>query len=476
MRIELAKILLGANDLLLLDEPTNHLDIDSLRWLEDYLKNYKGSLLIVSHDRDFINSVTDKTLEIFNRRVNYFRGNYDKYVEFKAERDRITEAERKNKLQKIKDTQKFIERFRYKATKAKQVQSRIKMLEKLELEEIETDNKNLKIEFPPPPRSGSVPVELKNIAKSFGDKLVFENVNLLIERGDKIAFVGPNGAGKTTLSRIIANRIKPSSGEIKYGSNTVISYFSQEAAEDLDLDSDIIGIIYNSRADITLGKARSLLGAFLFSDDDVFKKVSVLSGGEKARTALAKLLLEEANLIILDEPTNHLDFQSKEVLQKALMNFPGTLIIVSHDVDFLRPLVNKVVDIRNGGIAVYPGGIDYYMHKHFDEEPEQENNRPKSTSNKKDAKRREAELRNQKYNATKDIIKQIENIENEIEKLEEDKNKLETDLADESIYSNADKLRETNLRYKETKDLLETKLEEWTELSDKLEEINKQFE
>ncbi len=476
MRIELAKILLGSNDLLLLDEPTNHLDIDSLHWLENFLSSYSGAILIVSHDKDFINRITNKTLEIFNRKINYFRGNYEKYLEFKKERDRVAAAERKNKLQKIKDTQKFIERFRYKATKAKQVQSRIKMLEKLEVEEIESDNREIKIEFPPPPRSGSVPVELINISKSFGENLVFSDINLLIERGDKIAFVGPNGAGKTTLSRIVAGRIQPTSGEVKYGSNTIISFFSQEAAEELDLDSDIINIIYNSRSDITLGRARSILGAFLFSDDDVFKKASVLSGGEKARTALAKLLLEEANLIILDEPTNHLDFQSKEVLQKALINFEGTLIIVSHDVDFLRPLVNKVVDIRNGSVKVYPGGIDYYMQKHFSDEEPSINSETKKENNRKELKRKEAELRQQKYKATKEIVKNIELLEKEIEELEEKKAQLENDLANEKIYSDPVLLKETNLAYTQTKEQLENSMERWAELNDELEEINKQFE
>ncbi|RMD50613.1 MAG: ABC transporter ATP-binding protein [Ignavibacteria bacterium] len=476
MRIELAKILLGKNDLLLLDEPTNHLDIDSLLWLEDFLSSYRGAILLVSHDKNFVNKITDKTLEIFNKKINFFKGNYDKYLIYKAERDKQLEAERNSKLQKIKDTQKFIERFRYKASKAKQVQSRIKMLEKMEVEEIESDEKEIKIRFPAPPRSGVVPVELKNVSKSFGEKLVFENVNLIIERGDKIAFVGPNGAGKTTLSRIIGQKLEPTSGEIIYGHNTVISFFSQETTDDLDLDSDIISLIYNAGKDLTLGQARSLLGAFLFSDEDVFKKIKVLSGGEKARTALAKLLLTEANLIILDEPTNHLDYKSKKVLQEALQNFDGTLIIVSHDIDFLEPIVNKVVDIRDHKIKEYVGGIDYYLQKHFEviEQPSKANNKKENT--RKDTKRKEAELRQEKYKLTKPIIKKIESLESQIENLENEKIELESKLADESVYSVPEKLKETNLRYTTVKDEIDELTLKWAELNDELEEINSRFE
>ncbi len=476
MRIELAKILLGSNDILLLDEPTNHLDIDSLYWLEEYLKSFRGALLIVSHDKSFINSITDKTLEIFNRKIVFFKGNYQKYIEFKAERDRIIEAERKNKLLKIKDTEKFIERFRYKATKAKQVQSRIKMLEKIEIEDVITDRKSIKINFPAPPRSGNVPVELKDISKSFGDNKVFDGVNFLIERGEKIAFVGPNGAGKTTLSRIIAGKTEVSSGQVIYGGNTTISFFSQEAAEDLDLDSDVISIIYNSRSEISLGRARSILGAFLFSDDDVFKKVGVLSGGEKARTALAKLLLTQANLIILDEPTNHLDYQSKDVLQRALMEFPGTLIIVSHDVDFLRPLVTKVVDIRDGKANIYPGGIDYFLTKRFKLDNSQKvKNTEVKQNRRKELKRKEAELRQKIFKATNKLKLKVEKIETKISELEDKKREVEALLASEKIYSSPDKLKYNNKIYNEVKAELENTLDDWAELTDKLERAFSEF-
>src|SRR5664280_2756219 len=300
MRIALAKILISQNDLILMDEPTNHLDIDSLNWLSSFLKSYKGALLVVSHDKRFVNEVTNKTLEIYNGRFNIFNGNYDAYLKFKEERDIQAENSFLQQQKKIKETEKFIERFRYKATKAKQVQSRIKQLEKVNLIELPENKSDIYIKFPAPPSSGKINIEFE------------------VSRGDKIAFVGPNGAGKTTLAKIIAGVIEFNGGERIPGYNTIISYYAQDVADNLDPDKDIIESVENIAENKTIGQLRLLLGSFLFSGDDVFKPIGVLSGGEKSRVALAKILLTKANFIILDEPTNHLDISSKEILQKAL--------------------------------------------------------------------------------------------------------------------------------------------------------------
>lgn len=477
MRIELAKILLGGNDLILLDEPTNHLDIDSLQWIIEFLKSFKGALLIVSHDKFFINKVTNRTLEIFNRKISYYSGTYDSYIKFKEERDAQLIAEFHNQQRKIKQTERFIERFRYKSSKARQVQSRIKQLEKIEVVELPDSENEIALRFPAPPRSGVVPIDLKNISKSFGTNHVLKNLDLQIERGDKIAFVGPNGAGKTTLSKIIAQKLNPDSGEIIYGHNTFISYYAQEVANDLDLDKDLIETLQEISKDSTPLQLRSLLGNFLFTDDDVFKKVKVLSGGEKSRVALAKILLTKANLIVLDEPTNHLDIKSKEILQNALVEFEGTLILVSHDIDFMIPIVNKVLELRPGKQKMFPGGIEYYLLKRDEqiEIPKTEKTQSEK-ANRKDQKRIEAELRKKKSDATKDLKKEVEILEAKIEKLESEKQQIEQDLADEKTYTNPETAKSKNAQYEKIKSELEDTFLTWSDKSHKLEEIEKQFD
>lgn len=475
MRIELAKILLAANDILLLDEPTNHLDIDSLQWVIDFLRNYKGTLILISHDQHFVNSVTSRTIEIFNQKVNVFNGNYAKYLVFKKERDEQLINQIKNREREVKQMTRFIERFRYKNTKARQVQSRIKMLEKMEtLEAPESENK-IEIHFPEAERSGTVPVELKGISKFYTKEPVFENVNLQIHRGDKIAFVGPNGAGKTTLAKIISNKLSPTQGEIQVGHNTYISYYAQEVTEDLNPEYDLIDTLGEVTDDLTIGRIRTILGTFLFSDDDVFKKVKVLSGGEKSRLALAKILIQKANLIILDEPTNHLDFESKKILQNALLKFNGTLIIVSHDIDFIRPVVNKVIEIRNSRIKEYPGTIDYYLEK-LQAEQTTSSAESKNKNLKKEEKRRIAELRQGKYKATVNMKKELESIEKEIEYLENEKIKNENDLADPSIYSDVERIKNTKIRYMEIQKSLEVNYERWAEITAEIESIENEFE
>jgi ATP-binding cassette subfamily F protein 3 len=480
MRIALAKILISQNDILLLDEPTNHLDFDSLEWLISYLKSYKGALLIVSHDKHFINSVTNKTLEIYLKRFYTYNGSYDDYLRFKEDRDIQTEQQYIQQQKKLKETQNFIERFRYKATKAKQVQSRIKQLEKVELIELPDSKSDINIKFPDPPSSGRINIELKNLCKAYGEKVIFNNLDFTVERGEKIAFVGPNGAGKTTLAKIIAGVLDYESGERLLGHNTIISYYAQDVADSLNKDIDIIETVDEIAEDKTLGQLRTLLGSFLFSGDDVFKKVGVLSGGEKSRVALAKILLTKANFIILDEPTNHLDMSSKEVLQKALVNFSGSLILVSHDIDFLLPVVNKVIEIKKNGLKTYYGDMEYYLSKKAEEtiEPEfnNKNSKPVDTFSKKEQKRLEAEQRQKKYAATKHLISDLKNIENKISDLEAEEKKLEAEIFAPELYNDPQLAREKNTDYNKVKKSLEEAMEEWAKLSGEIEEIEKQFQ
>ncbi len=477
MRIQLAKILLGDNDLILLDEPTNHLDIDTLTWLEEFLIKFKGALIVVSHDRDFINKVTQKTLEIFNKQINFFPGSYEKYLTFKKERDLQLKVLEKNREKKIKEIERFIERFRYKATKARQVQSRIKLLDKLEpIEIIEEENK-IDIKFPEPPKSGSVPIELINVSKYYNESAIIKDINLKIERGEKIAVVGPNGAGKTTFAKLISKKIEPTNGKVIYGHNTIMSYYEQEVAESLNPESDIIDLLEEINKEFTPGQIRTLLGSFLFTGDDVFKKIKVLSGGEKSRVALALLLLTKSNVLILDEPTNHLDYSSKEILQKALMDFKGTLIIISHDIDFLKPVVTKVYEIRNHTLNIYYGGIEYYIQKRkedinstqfYEEHISQKTNR-------KEQKRIEAEIRQKKYTLTKHLKVDLQICENEIMNLEKRLLILEQELTQPDVFSNHELTREKNLEYEKIKKLLKDKYSLWEELNYKIEEIEKQF-
>jgi ATP-binding cassette, subfamily F, member 3 len=480
MRIALAKILISQNDLILMDEPTNHLDFDSLEWLTGFLKNYSGALLIVSHDKRFINSVTKKTLEIYLNKFNTFNGDYDSYLKYKEERDRLSVNQYLQQQKKIKETEKFIERFRYKATKAKQVQSRIKQLEKINLEELPEVKEDINIKFPSPPSSGKINIILKSISKSYGDKRIFNQLDFQIDRGEKIAFVGPNGAGKTTLAKIISGVLAIDAGERTLGHNTLISYYAQDVADNLDGNLDILETVENISEEKTIGQLRSLLGSFLFSGDDVFKKIEVLSGGEKSRVALAKILLTKSNFIILDEPTNHLDISSKTVLQKALIDFPGSLVLVSHDVEFLTPIVNKVVEIRKGSLKIFNGGMNYYLAKREQTLTEQgfyKQSQLKETDSpsKKDQKRIEAELRQKKYDASKDLVKKIKELEKQIENLENKEKDLEKTLSDQETYSNPDTAREKTIEFNKVKETIEKSLSEWSKLSEELTRIEKQF-
>ncbi len=362
MRIELAKILLQNSDLLLLDEPTNHLDIESIQWLEEFLGNYPGAVVLISHDRAFLDNLTNRTIEVSLGKIYDYNAPYTKYLELRKDRREQELAAYTNQQKQIKDTEEFIDRFRAKATKAVQVQSRIKQLNRLDKIEIEVeDNAAMRFNFPPAPHSGKVSLNVKEVGKSYGDNLIFENVSLSIERGDKIAFVGKNGEGKSTLSRLIVGNEKVTQGKIELGYQVKLGYFAQNQAEILDPEKTVFETIDEAARGEIRTKIRSLLGSFLFGGEEVDKKVKVLSGGERARLAMCKLLLEPANLLILDEPTNHLDIRSKEILKDALLRFDGTLIIISHDRDFLRGMTEKLYEFSNKQVKEHLGGIDAFL-------------------------------------------------------------------------------------------------------------------
>jgi len=363
MRVELAKILLQLPNLLLLDEPTNHLDIESIQWLEDFLKTYNGAIILVSHDRAFLDAVTNRTIEITKGRIYDYKCNYSEYI---TQREGLLEQQisrYENQQKEIKEIEDFIERFRYKASKAKQVQSRIKMLERIDRQELDLmDKKSIHFRFPPAPSSGKISVEIKNYAKSYGEKEILKNIEISILRNEFIAFVGRNGEGKTTLAKSIVGRLEHN-GEIKLGHNIKIGYYAQNQAELLDKEQTVFETIDNIAVGEIRKKVKSILGSFLFSGEDIDKKVKVLSGGERSRLALAKLLLEPVNLLVLDEPTNHLDLQSKDILKNALLQYDGTLLIVSHDRYFLKDLCQKVYEFRDKGIKEHLGDITEFINK-----------------------------------------------------------------------------------------------------------------
>ena len=420
MRVELAKILLRKPQLLLLDEPTNHLDIESIQWLEGFLKNYYGSIFMVSHDRAFLDRITIRTIEISCGKIYDYKCSYSEFIERREERIDIQKAAFDNQQKEIKEIEAFIERFRYKATKAKQVQSRVKQLEKMDVVQIDDQDKSaIHFKFPPAPHSGKVTLELNNVSKAYGEKQILNNINLLIPRGEKIAFVGRNGEGKSTLSKIIAG-VLDYEGEVKLGHEVKIGYYAQNQQDMLDPEKTV----FETLDDVATGdmrvKVKSLLGAFLFGGEAIDKKVKVLSGGEKARLSLAKMLLFPTNLLILDEPTNHLDMLSKDILKSALIQFDGTLIIVSHDRDFLQGLTNKVYEFRKPHIKEYIGDIYDFLEEKKLKELDDLNKKQKSqpVESKVSQGKIDYELKKQNDRETKRIEREIKKLEEQIESLE----------------------------------------------------------
>jgi ATP-binding cassette subfamily F protein 3 len=366
MRLALAKLLLQKPNLLLLDEPTNHLDLEARNWLEEYLHNYPHAFVLISHDRYFLDVTVNKIAEIWNKRFWFYTGNYDKFLAQKTQRNEQLQAAYRNQRDRIEQLEVFINRFRYQATKAKQVQSRIKELEKIERIEVPPEEKTIHFSFPQPKPSGRIVAEFEGVAKSYakpdgGEKEVFRDVSFLIERGDRIALVGVNGAGKSTLIKLLAGAEKTTRGEFKLGHNVQADYFAQDQYKELDADARMIDDLGNASPRSTQTELRSLLGCFLFSEDDVFKKIGVLSGGERGRYALLRLLLHPANFLLLDEPTNHLDLRAKDVLLEALMEYTGTVVFVSHDRYFIDKLATRVFEIGDGKVEVYPGNYEDYL-------------------------------------------------------------------------------------------------------------------
>ncbi len=436
MRVELAKILLRNPDLLLLDEPTNHLDIESIQWLENFLISYSGAVMLVSHDRAFLDNITTRTIEISMQKVYDYKAAYSRYEEMRRERLEHETAAFNNQQREIAQAERFIERFRAKATKARQAQSKIKLLEKIERIEIEElDSSSIHFKFPEAPASGKIALEVKNVSKSYGNNQVLDNINFIIGRGERIAFVGKNGEGKTTLSRIIVNDLDYE-GKVNIGHNVKIGYYAQNQSEFLNPGKTV----FQTLDDIAVGEVRkqirNILGGFLFSDDDVDKKVSVLSGGEKSRLAIAKLLLQPVNLLVLDEPTNHLDMQSKDILKRALLQFNGTVIIVSHDRDFLQGLSEKVFEFKNKRIKEFIGDVyDFINLRKVSSLDELNLSKQKGTNITKSK-----DSENKKFwEEKKSIDSEIRKLQNKIEKVEEEIEKIETEKkAIEQIIANPD--------------------------------------
>lgn len=428
MRIELAKLLLMRPDVLLLDEPTNHLDIESIQWLETFLKQKANVVVLVSHDRAFIDNVTNRTLEISCGKVYDYQVNYSKYVVLHQERIEQQMRAYENQQKQIQQTERFIERFRYKATKSVQVQSRIKQLEKIEEIEVdEVDNSRLNLKFPPAPRSGDYPVICEGVAKKYGDHTVFSNVDLTIKRGEKVAFVSKNGEGKSTLVKCIMNEI-PYDGNLKIGHNVKIGYFAQNQASLLDGEITVFDTIDQVAVGDIRTKIRDILGAFMFGGEASDKKVKVLSGGEKTRLAMIRLLLEPVNLLILDEPTNHLDMKTKDVLKQAIADFDGTVIVVSHDRDFLNGLVEKVYEFGGGKVREHLGGIyDFLQHKQMESLRELEKSVPSKTDNDQ-IQEPAVSSGKQSYAEKKEFEKQIRKAERLVKDAEAKVSQLEAEL------------------------------------------------
>ncbi len=475
MRIELAKLILQKPDIFLLDEPTNHLDIESIQWLEDFLKNYNGAVILVSHDKTFLDAVCNRTIEISLGKIADQKMNYSKFIFWKKEQREVQLAAYRNQQKMIEDTERFIARFRYQATKAVQVQSRIKQLEKLDLIEIEEeDNSALKLNFPPAPRSGRVVVSAKDICKSYGDNLVLNDIDLIIENGEKVAFIGRNGEGKTTLSRVIMNELKYN-GKLTLGHNVKIGYFAQNQAQLLDEKLTVFETIDEIAVGEIRTKIRDILAAFLFRSDDIDKKVRVLSGGEKSRLAMIRLMLEPVNFLILDEPTNHLDMRSKEILKNALIKFDWTVFVVSHDLDFLDGLVNCIYEFRNKKAKQHLGGIfEFLQRKKIDSLKELEakkvrnsNNSNKQTtrvsSNKLSFEQRKEISRNisRLEKAVEKTEEEIALIENEIEDVDKKLSSTET-IDDNSVFQKYDKLKLHLNQTMENWEKQHKELEDWT--------------
>lgn len=468
MRIELAKILLRKPDVLLLDEPTNHLDIESIEWLEDYLKGYRGALMLVSHDRKFLDNVTTRTVEVMLGKIHDYKVPYSKYLDLRAERLAQQNAAYENQQRMIEKTEDFINKFRYKPTKSNQVQSRIKALEKLDRIEIdETDNSTMTVKFPPSPRSGDVVFKATDLTLGYPQKVVFRHADIEIKRGEKVALIGRNGEGKTTLVRSIMKELDPMEGEAKTGHNVTIGYFAQNQEDVLDKNDTVLSTLERMATVETRTKLRSILAAFLFRGEDIDKRVSILSGGERARLGMAKLIMQNNNLLVLDEPTNHMDIRSKDVLKQALLSYDGTLIVVSHDRDFLDGLVDKFYEFKDGKVKEHLETVRQFLDaRKMESLKEIERNAPAVEIN--EAKVESIPTGKNNYVQSKAMSREAKKIQNRISFLEKEISRLESEMAEmEKVLSNPtenDDIMEITRSYLECKRDLDAKTEEWGSL------------
>ena len=474
MRIELAKLLLRRPSIFLLDEPTNHLDIESIQWLEDYLKGYNGAVLVISHDRAFLDNVTTRTVELSLGKVYDYKVPYSKFVGLRAERRAQQMAAYENQQRMIEKTEEFIEKFRYKPTKSNQVQSRIKQLERIERIEVEEEDlATLNIKFPPAPRSGQIVAEIKEVGKAFGEKRIFSDATFTIERGQKIALVGRNGEGKTTMARMLIGELQPTEGSIRIGANVNIGYYAQNQDDLMDGEFTVYDTLDRVAVGDIRTRLRDILGAFLFRGEDIDKKVKVLSGGERSRLAMARLMLEPRNLLVLDEPTNHMDMRSKDILKRAIQKYDGTVVVVSHDRDFLDGMVDRVYEFRDGGVKEYLGGIYYFLEKRKVEslqEIERKDTPAASTARCNDAADKAAsgkhsyEQRKEQEKTLRRMRKAVETIEAELAELERRIAEYDERLAAATEYNEQD-----YAAYNELKARYDHMMHEWEKASYELE-------
>ena len=468
MRIELAKLLLRRPSIFLLDEPTNHLDIESIQWLEEYLKNYNGAVLLISHDRAFLDNVTTRTVELSLGQIYDYKVPYSKFVELRAERRAQQQAAYENQQRMIEKTEEFIEKFRYKPTKSNQVQSRIKQLERLERIEVEEEDlATLNIKFPPAPRSGQIVAEVKEVGKAFGEKRIFSDFTFTLERGQKIALVGRNGEGKTTMARMLLGELEQSEGTIKLGANVNIGYYAQNQDDLMDGEFTVFDTLDRVAVGDIRTRLRDILGAFLFRGEDIDKKVKVLSGGERSRLAMARLMLEPYNLLILDEPTNHMDMRSKDILKRAIQKYDGTVVVVSHDRDFLDGIVDRVYEFRDGGVKEYLGGIYYFLEKRKVESLQEIERKAAPTANAS----KESSTGKLSYEQRKEQEKLLRKLRKAVETIEEELAKIEAQIASyDAKFATATEYNEADYAaYNELKAQYDKQMHEWEKASYELE-------
>ena len=486
MRLELARLLLSEPDLLLLDEPTNHLDLESLLWLENYLLGTPSAVILVSHDRAFLNRVVTRILEVEQGRLQEYPGNYDRYLEEKALRQQIQQASFNNQQERIHQMERFIERNRVRKDRARQAQSRLKQLEKIERIEAPIQDAHIRFTFPVPPRSGKRTMELRQVRKAYGEQIIYAGIDLVIERGDRIAFLGKNGAGKSTLLKMLAGAEGISGGERVPGHQAILGYYAQYQWEQLRTEWTVLEEASSVAGAMNQTQLRGMLGAFLFSGEDVQKKVSVLSGGEKARLILCKLLLERPNFLLLDEPTNHLDIPSREVLERALEDFPGTLCFISHDRHFINRIANKILVVDAGQIHLFPGNYTDYLEiwkKRLEQPPpdraeangEEPKTDPLLLRKGQNQKRLEAERRNQLFRLKKPIQDRLERLEAELEMAHELLDSLTARMADPATYQNGNTVQDLQKAYQQGQQKIQELTREWEHLASELEEIEQRF-